>query len=68
MVRAGGVQFTPASRESPKFTATLDAAKDLRLDPDKEYIVYEFWSKQLIGTFKGKFVDASVESLRLRRL
>jgi hypothetical protein len=38
-----------------KFSATLDAAKDLRLDPDKEYIAYEFWSRQLIGTFKGKF-------------
>jgi hypothetical protein len=38
-----------------KFNATLDAAKDLRLDPDKEYIAYEFWTKQLIGTFKGKF-------------
>ena len=34
----------------------LDAAKDLRLDPNKEYIVYEFWSKKLIGTFKGTFV------------
>jgi len=38
-----------------KFSATLDAAKDLRLDPEKEYIAYEFWSKKLIGTFKGKF-------------
>jgi hypothetical protein len=38
------------------FTARLDAAKDLRLDADKEYIVYEFWSKTLIGTFKGTFV------------
>ena len=48
---------TPASREAAfKFTAALDAAKDLRLDPDKEYIVYEFWSKTLIGTFKGTFV------------
>ena len=40
---------------SRTFTTSLDAAKDLRLDPNKEYIVYEFWSKQLIGTFKGKF-------------
>jgi hypothetical protein len=40
---------------SRKFTTSLDAAKDLRLDPNKEYIAYEFWSKQLIGTFKGKF-------------
>ena len=46
--------FTGTSR-SRKFTATLDAAKDLRLDPNKEYIAYEFWSKQLIGTFKGTF-------------
>lgn len=38
-----------------KFSASLDAAKDLRLDPDKEYIAYEFWSKKLIGTFKGSF-------------
>ncbi|MGA2154541.1 MAG: hypothetical protein ABSH37_09000 [Bryobacteraceae bacterium] len=38
-----------------KFSATLDAAKDLRLDPDKEYIAYEFWTRQLIGTFKGTF-------------
>ena len=39
-----------------KFSTTLDAARDLRLDPNKEYIVYEFWTKRLIGTFKGKFV------------
>jgi len=44
------------NRESSKFTARLDASKDLRLDPDKEYIVYEFWTRQLIGTFKGTLV------------
>lgn len=38
------------------FTTKLDAAIDLRLDPNKEYIVYEFWTKKLIGTFKGSFV------------
>jgi hypothetical protein len=37
------------------FTTQVSAARDLRLDPDKEYIVYEFWSKQLLGTFKGTF-------------
>lgn len=37
------------------FTTKLDAVKDLRLDPVKEYIVYEFWTKKLIGTFKGTF-------------
>ena len=41
--------------ETFNFTAQLDAAKDLRLDPNKEYIVYEFWSKKLLGTFKGTF-------------
>ena len=48
--------FNFTGRADRKFTATLDAAKDLRLDPDKEYIVYEFWTRQLIGTFKGKFI------------
>ncbi len=37
------------------FEAKLDAADDLRLAPDKEYIVYEFWTKKLIGSFKGTF-------------
>jgi hypothetical protein len=45
--------YTKAS-EKP-FTTKLDAVKDLRLDPVKEYIVYEFWTKKLIGTFKGTF-------------
>ena len=45
-----------------QFTATLDAAKDLRLDPDKDYIAYEFWSKQLIETFKGKFAPRPVSA------
>jgi hypothetical protein len=48
--------FNFTGNPNRKFTATLDAARDLRLDPDKEYAVYEFWSKQFIGTFKGKFV------------
>jgi hypothetical protein len=38
------------------FKTALDAAKDLRLDPNREYVVYEFWTKKLIGTFKGTFV------------
>jgi len=37
------------------FSVHLDAAKDLRLDPEKEYVVYEFWKKTLVGTFKGTF-------------
>jgi len=48
--------FNFTGKTNHQLTATLDAAKDLRLDPDKEYIAYEFWSKQLIGTFKGVFV------------
>ena len=35
--------------------AWLAPGKEFRLDPNKEYIVYEFWSKKLIGTFKGTF-------------
>jgi hypothetical protein len=48
--------FNFSGKSDRKFTATLDAAKDLRLDSNKEYIVYEFWSRQLVGTFQGKFV------------
>jgi hypothetical protein len=44
------------SQDFFNFSTRLDAAKDLRLDSSKEYIVYEFWSKKLIGTFKGSFV------------
>jgi hypothetical protein len=54
--REGFTYTTPATRELiAKFTVDLDAAKDLRLDPGKEYIVYEFWSRKLIGTFQGTF-------------
>ena len=45
-----------ANQNPPQFSASLDAAKDLRLEPDKEYLVYEFWSRKFIGTFKGTFV------------
>ena len=52
---------TPATRsQALQFTADLDAAKDLRLDPNKEYIVYEFWSRKLIGTFHGIFAPRPV--------
>jgi hypothetical protein len=44
------------NQEPSKFSTQLDAAKDLRLNPDKDYIVYEFWTKKLIGTFKGTFI------------
>ena len=54
--REGFTYTTPATRELiASFTVDLDAAKDLRLDPGKEYIVYEFWSRKLIGTFQGTF-------------
>ena len=46
--------------KNPIFSTTLNAVKDLRLDPDKEYVVYEFWTKKLVGTFKGKFVTRPV--------
>jgi hypothetical protein len=43
------------------FETKLDAAKDLRLDPDKEYIVYEFWTRKLIGSFKGSFATRPLQ-------
>ena len=49
------------TKQSSMFTARLDAAKDLRLDSNKTYIAYEFWSKRLIGTFKGTFVSRPVK-------
>jgi len=48
------VQMLDGTDDTP-FTTELDAAKDLRLDPSKEYVVYEFWSKSLLGTFRGTF-------------
>ncbi len=47
------------SRRSSDFKITLDA-RDLRLDPNTEYLVYEFWSKELVGTFRGKFVSRAI--------
>jgi hypothetical protein len=43
------------------FEAHLGAEKDLRLDPGKEYIVFEFWTKKLIGTFKGTFATRPLD-------
>jgi hypothetical protein len=48
--------FDYTGKTKSTFTTSLDASKDLRLDPDKEYIVYEFWTRKLIGTFRGTFV------------
>lgn len=42
------------------FSMVLNAAKDLRLDANKEYIVYEFWTQKLIGTFKDSLTTVSV--------
>ena len=46
----------------------MDLAKDLRLDPAKEYIVYEYWSKQLDWDVPGQIRYASAQSIRLRHL
>jgi len=48
-------------RGQSEFATSLDAAQDLRLDPDKEYIAFEFWSAQLIGTFKGRFLPRTLK-------
>jgi hypothetical protein len=54
-------KYTDNGREPVKFSTKLNAARDLRLDPNKEYIVYEFWSKKLIGTFQGSFTTPPVD-------
>jgi len=46
---------------NPDFSATLDAKTDLRLDPQKEYLVYEFFSKKFMGTFKGTFTSRAIK-------
>ena len=47
------IQMLDGTNDTP-FTTEL-TAKELRLDPAKEYIAYEFWSRTLLGTFKGTF-------------
>jgi hypothetical protein len=49
--------FGPVSDE---FTAVLDAEKDLRLDPAKTYLLYEFWSRKFLGTFRGTFRSRAI--------
>jgi hypothetical protein len=36
--------------------------KDLGLRPDKEYYVFEFWSKRLIGSFSGSFSPGKIDA------
>jgi len=45
---------------SDDFTAVLDAEKDLRLDPAKTYLAYEFWSRKFLGTFRGTFRSRTI--------
>jgi len=53
-------KYTDNGREPLKFSTKLNAARDLRLDPNKEYIVYDFWGRKLIGTFNGSFTNPPV--------
>ncbi len=34
-------------------TKTLDFTEDLGLAPEKEYVLFDYWSKELLGTFTG---------------
>jgi hypothetical protein len=51
----------PDPEGAGSFSTSLDAAKDLRLDPDKEYVVYEFWTRTLVGSFRGSFTSRPVK-------
>lgn len=50
------------SIDGTPFSVSLDAAKDLRLDPNKEYLVYEFWSRAFLGSFRGTFTTRAVKA------
>jgi hypothetical protein len=34
---------------------------DLGLNPEKEYLVFEFWTKQYSGSFTGSFIPGSID-------
>jgi hypothetical protein len=36
--------------------------KDLGLDPGKEYLVYEFWKKIFLGSYKGYFEPGAIDT------
>jgi hypothetical protein len=35
--------------------------EDLGLEPDREYAVFEFWSKKAVGTFSGAFIPGPID-------
>jgi alpha-galactosidase len=37
---------------------------DLGLDPESEYVVFEFWSRSMRGTFRGGFVPGAIDPRR----
>lgn len=39
------------------------AFADLGLDPAKEYYVFEFWTKRLLGSFSGRFAPGPLDPL-----
>jgi hypothetical protein len=53
------IQMLDGTNDTP-FEVEI-SARELRLDPSREYVVYEFWSRKLIGTFKGSFKGRPVK-------
>lgn len=37
--------------------------RDLCLDDKKEYLVFEFWSKELLGVFQSQFIPGSIDTV-----
>lgn len=35
---------------------------DLGLEPNREYLIFEFWSKKLLGIFQGSFIPGPLDS------
>jgi alpha-galactosidase len=46
----------------PEPAATVGFA-DLGLDPDREYLVYEFWTRKFIGAVRGSFKSPAIAPL-----
>jgi hypothetical protein len=46
---------------SDPFTPVLDTERDLRLDPTQTYLVYEFWSRKFLGTFRRTFRSRAIQ-------
>lgn len=60
-VNRGFERWSVLARTGGADTARIRFA-DLGLDPSREYLVFEFWSKHLLGAFHDAFVPGPIDS------